>query len=71
MVVGENPLNRNGEIPSNIGMWYGLVPIEKLGSSLENGIVLRTIWIYIVIRAMQDYCDKEKKLFSIVIPEED
>ena len=23
------------------------------------------------IRAMQDYCDKEKKLFSIVIPEED
>ena len=24
-----------------------------------------------VIRAMQNYCDKEKKLFSIVIPEED
>ena len=33
MVVGENPLNQNGEIPNSIGMWYGLVPIEKLGSS--------------------------------------
>lgn len=49
---------------------YVVFPSAKLDGNVDYTFATDGTHPF-VIRAMQNYCDKEKKLFSIIIPEED
>ena len=49
---------------------YVVFPNAKLDGNVDYSFTTDGTHPF-TIRAMQDYCDKEKKLFSIIIPDED
>lgn len=56
--------------PDTLVHAYVVFPNAKLDGNVDYSFTTDGTHPF-VIRAMQNYCDKEKKLFSIIIPEED
>ena len=56
--------------PDTLVHAYVVFPNAKLDGNVDYSFTTDGTHPF-TIRAMQDYCDKEKKLFSIVIPEEE
>ena len=56
--------------PDTLVHAYVVFPSAKLDGNVDFTFATDGTHPF-TIRAMQDYCDKEKKLFSIIIPEED
>ena len=56
--------------PDTLVHAYVVFPNAKLDGNVDYSFTTDGTHPF-TIRAMQDYCDKEKKLFSIIIPEEE